>query len=82
MKLTRLIFADICRDGGSYVASFETDDGLTYNVLLKRSKMPDGEGLHHRWLFQHFGKERPEGCLPVLTEVKRKECCSVSCATL
>jgi hypothetical protein len=29
--------------------------------------MPDGEGLHHRWLFQWFGKERPEGCLPVVT---------------
>jgi hypothetical protein len=34
MKLTRLIFADIYRDGGSYGASFETNIGLTYNVLL------------------------------------------------
>ena len=67
MKLTRLVFADIYRDGGSYGASFETDDGLTYNVFLQRSKMPDSEGLHHRWLFQYYGKERPEGCLPVVT---------------
>jgi hypothetical protein len=72
LKLTRLIFADICRDGGSYEASFETDGGLTYNVFLQRSKMPDGEGLHHRWLFQHFGEERPEGCLPVVTGSKEE----------
>jgi hypothetical protein len=67
MRLTRLIFADIYRDGGSYGASFETDNGLTYNVELQCSRMPDDEGLHHRWLFQYFGKERPEGCLPVVT---------------
>jgi hypothetical protein len=72
MKLTRLIFADIYRDGGSYGASFETDNGLTYNVLLQRSRMPDGEGLHHRWLFQYFGNERPEDCLPVVTGSKEE----------
>jgi hypothetical protein len=70
MKLTRLIFVDIYRDGGSYGASFETDNGLAYNVFLKRSRMPDGAGLHHRWLFQYFGKKRPEGCLPVVTGSK------------
>jgi hypothetical protein len=73
MKLTRLIFADIYRDGGSYGASFETDNGLTYNVLLQRSGMPDGEGLHHRWLFQYLGKERPQGCLPVVTGSKEEK---------
>ena len=67
MKLTRLISAESYRDGGSYGASFETDDGLAYNVWLQQSKMPDDEGLHHRWLFQNFGKMRPEGCLPVVT---------------
>ena len=67
MKLTRLIFADIYRDGGSYGASFETNNGLAYNILLQRPRMPDGEGLHHCWLFQWLGKERPEDCLPVVT---------------
>lgn len=67
MKITRLVFADIYRDGGSYRASFETDDGSTNTVLLKRSRMPDDEGLHHRWLFQYVGNERPEDCLPVVT---------------
>jgi hypothetical protein len=67
MKLTKLIFADAYRDGGSYGASFETDDGVIYNIWLQRSKMPDGEGLHHHWLFEYFGADRPEGCLPVVT---------------
>ena len=67
MKVTKLNLADIFRDGGSYTASFETDDGLTYNIFLQRSKMPDGDGLHHRWLFEYFGTERPRGCLPVVT---------------
>ena len=64
---TKLIFADIYRDGGSYGASFETDNGLTYNIFLQRSKMPDADGLHHRWLFEYFGDNRPQGCLPVVT---------------
>jgi len=63
----KLNFADIHRDGGSYGASFETDDGLTYNIWLQRSKMPDGDGLHHRWLFEYLGAIRPQGCLPVVT---------------
>ena len=67
MKLTKLNFADIHRDGGSYGASFETDNGLTYNIWLQRSKMPDRDGLHHRWLFEYFGANRPQGCLPVIT---------------
>jgi hypothetical protein len=67
MKLTTLLFVDIYRDGGSYEASFETDEGFTYTVWLERSRMPDDEGLHHRWLFHYFGNERPKDCLPVVT---------------
>jgi hypothetical protein len=67
MMLTKLILADICRDGGSYVADFETDNGLTYSIFLQCSKMPDADGLHHRWLFEYFGDNRPQGCLPVVT---------------
>jgi hypothetical protein len=67
MKLTKLNSADIYRDGGSYGASFETDNGRTYNVWLQRSKMPDSDGLHHRWLFEYFGADRPRGCLPIVT---------------
>jgi hypothetical protein len=67
MELTKLIFADTYRDGGSYSASFETGDGRTYNIWLQRSKMPDAEGLHHRWLFEYCGMQRPENSLPVVT---------------
>jgi hypothetical protein len=52
-------------------ASF-ADGGLTYNVFLQRSKMPDSEGLHYRWLFPHFGEERAEGCLLVVTGSKEE----------
>jgi hypothetical protein len=67
VKLTKLHFADIYRDGGSYGASFETDNGLIYSIWLQRSKMPDGDGLRHRWLFEFLGASRPEGCLPMVT---------------
>ena len=67
MRLTKLNFADIHRDGGSYGASFETDSSLIYSIWLQRSKMPDGDGLHHRWLFEFLGANRPEGCLPMVT---------------
>ncbi|MCK1393217.1 hypothetical protein [Bradyrhizobium sp. 1] len=67
VKLIKLKFADVHRDGGSYGASFETENSLEYNVWLQRSKMPDNYGLHHRWLFEFFGSNRPEGCLPVVT---------------
>jgi hypothetical protein len=67
MKLIKLNFADIHRDGGSCQASFQTDDDLTYNLWLERSRMPDGEGLHHRWPFEYVGSERPRSCLPVIT---------------
>jgi hypothetical protein len=73
MKITKLTFADIYRDGGSYRACFETDNGLTYNIWLQRSKMPDGDGLHHRWLFEYFGTDRPQGCLPVVTGSKEEK---------
>jgi hypothetical protein len=67
MKLAKLTFADIYRDGGSYRASFETDDGRAYTIWLQRSRMPDAEGLHHRWLFAYFGSARPEDAPPVVT---------------
>jgi hypothetical protein len=66
-KLTKLVDADIYRDGGSYAASFETDTGAIYSVWLQRSRMPDGDGLHHRWLFAYAGVERPRDCVPILT---------------
>jgi hypothetical protein len=66
-KLTKLVDADIYRDGGSYSASFETENGSIYSVWLQRSKMPDSEGLHHRWLFAYVGLERPQDCLPIVT---------------
>jgi hypothetical protein len=72
MMLIKLNFADTYRDGGSYAASFETDRGLTYNIWLQRSKMPDGDGLHHRWLFEYFGAERPQACLPIVTESEQE----------
>jgi hypothetical protein len=67
MKLTKLMFADIYRDGGSYKARFETDDRRIYNIWLQRSAMPDVDGLHYRWLFEYFGDRRPETCLPIVT---------------
>jgi hypothetical protein len=73
VKLTKLNFADINRDGGSYGASFETDSGLVYGIWLQRSKMPDGDGLHHRWLFEFLGSIRPEGCLPIVTGSKEEK---------
>jgi hypothetical protein len=68
MKLVKLLWADIFRDGGSYGAEFSTDEDLSYSLFLQRSRMPDEEGLHHRWLFEYRGSfsERPENCLPVL----------------
>jgi len=67
MKLVNLLSADMYRDGGSYSAEFETDDGLGYSVFLQRSKMPDEEGLHHRWLYKYRGFVKPANCKPVLT---------------
>ena len=67
MKLVELIEADIYRDGGSYGASFIADDDREYGLWLERSRMPDGAGLHHRWLFEYRGSERPNDCVPVVT---------------
>jgi hypothetical protein len=67
MNIRKLIEADIHRDGGSYGASFETDDDRIYSIWLQRSRMPDGGGPHHRWLFEYFGRARPSECLPVVT---------------
>jgi hypothetical protein len=67
IELNRLVVADVVRDGGSYGACFETSDGRLYSIWLQRSKMPDAEGPHHRWLFEYFGPARPQNCLPVIT---------------
>lgn len=67
MKIVKLLWADIYRDGGSYEAEFSTDENLSYSVFLERSRMPDEKGLHHRWLYEYRGSERPENCLPVIT---------------
>lgn len=70
MILTKLLVADIYRDGGSYCASFETDDNRRYNIWLQRSKMPDEDGLHHRWLHEYFGERHQDGDLrgrPIVT---------------
>ena len=69
MKLIKLLWADIFRDGGSYGAEFSTDEDSNYNLFLQCSRMPDENGLHHRWLFEYRGSsyEVPENCLPVLS---------------
>ena len=55
MNLTRLAFADVYRDGGSYEARFETEDARGFGLWLQRSAMPDLEGRHHRWLYAYPG---------------------------
>lgn len=67
MKLVELLWADIFRDGGSYGAEFLTDEDLSYSLFLQRSRMPDEKGLHHRWLYEYRGSEKPENCIPVIT---------------
>src|SRR5262245_25721924 len=57
-KLMRLVGVDVHRDGGSYSAAFATANGAIYSIWLQRSRMPDSDGLHHRWLFEYFGEER------------------------
>jgi hypothetical protein len=61
MKLIDVVDVDIYRDGGSYEATFTTDDGVGYGLFLEQSRMPDNEGLHHRWLFEYRGLVRPKG---------------------
>ena len=69
MKLVKLLWADIFRDGGSYGAEFSTDEDANYSIFLERSRMPNGKGLHHRWLFKHRGSfpEHPENGISVVT---------------
>ena len=35
MEITKIIGADICRDGGSYSFSFESDDDSWYELFVK-----------------------------------------------
>lgn len=69
MKLVKLLWADIFRDGGSYGAEFSTDEETNYSIFLECSPMPANEGLHHRWLFAYRDSfsERPENGFPVTT---------------
>ena len=72
MMFVGLVHADIYRDGGSYRATLSTTDGAEYHLWLQRSRMPDSDGLHHRWLFAysgpvHRGPGYPPGALPVVT---------------
>jgi hypothetical protein len=67
VTLLQLLEADIHRDGGSYGALFSTDEGPEYGLWLQRSGMPDEKGLHHRWLFEYRGVDRPANAIPVVT---------------
>jgi len=67
MRLLTLIEADIYRDGGSYGALFVGEDCLEYGLWLERSRMPDVEGLHHRWLFEYRGSKLPAERVPIVT---------------
>jgi hypothetical protein len=67
LQFKRLQFADVIRDGGSYVAIFETDAGKEFGLWLQRSRMPDENGRHHRRLFAYHGTEKPLDSIPMLT---------------
>jgi hypothetical protein len=67
MELRALLGADIYRDGGSFRAVFETDEGQEYGLWLQRSAFPDASGLHHRWLFEFSGRNKPDGAIPIVT---------------
>src|SRR5215469_3264413 len=72
VNFTHLKFADVYRDGGSYGATLETDTGKEFSIWLQRSRMPDANGLHHRWLFAYEGREKPSDAVPVLTGSDRE----------
>jgi hypothetical protein len=72
MTFAGLETADIYRDGGSYAATLRTADGVEYQLCLRRSRMPDSDGLHHRWLFAYEGAAYrgpgyPPHCVPIVT---------------
>lgn len=50
MTFEHLLSAEIYRDGGSYRAALRSTAGGKYELMLRRSRMPDAAGLHHRWL--------------------------------
>jgi hypothetical protein len=66
MELRTLLYADILRDGASFEASFATDDGPEYGLLLQRNGLPDAGGLHHR-LFEFRGPHKPADAIPIVT---------------
>jgi hypothetical protein len=63
----RLISVDVFRDGGSYEARFEADEGGLVALWLQRSAMPDATGLHHRELFIHEAGRPLANPLPLIT---------------
>jgi len=65
MRLKKLLFADIYRDGGSYEARFECDQGAVLTISLLVSEMPDGDDLHHRLLYVYSGRNMPTNALPI-----------------
>ncbi|WP_316182924.1 hypothetical protein [Bradyrhizobium sp. SZCCHNRI1009] len=71
--LARLISVEIFRDGGSYEARFETEDGSLVALWLQRSAMPDAAGLHHRELFVHDDRQPVAGPQPLTTGSREEQ---------
>jgi hypothetical protein len=67
MELRTLLYAEILRDGSSFEASFATDDGPEYGLLLQRTVFSDAHGLHDRRLFEFRGAHKPVDAIPVAT---------------
>ncbi len=67
MKLTALIDAEIYRDGGSYEARFQTDDGEPYTVWLQAFAARTQSRPRHQWLFEYRADQRPADAVPVVS---------------
>lgn len=73
MRLVGLDYCDVHLDGGSYSASWLTDDEQEYGLWLQRSRMPDDAGFHHRWLFEYRGERRAPDCPPVVSGSQQEQ---------
>jgi hypothetical protein len=62
MNLSKLLGADMYRDGGSLEASFLDTSSTERSLFLKVSRMPDDEGYHHRDLYP--SRYRRDGVMP------------------
>jgi len=68
MRLVKLLFCDIYRDGGSFGASFATSEGGTFSLELQCSdSSPVNHQLAHRWLFAFPGTDLPPERIPLVT---------------